>query len=77
MPSKGRLQGFCDDFCGVWKVRELNTFNFPTKSKFDEKITFCILPRYKAYRKDRFLVKKEFFFFLVVEIFSATRGTTC
>ena len=43
----------------------------------DEKFTFCIFPPYKAYRKDRFLVKKEFFFFLVVEIISARRGTNC
>ena len=30
--SAGRLQGFFDDFCVILKVRELNTFNFPTKS---------------------------------------------
>ena len=64
--SEGRVQGFCDDFCGIWKVRKLNSFNFPTKSEFDEKITFCILTRYEAYRKDLILVKKSFFFFLVV-----------
>ena len=40
-------------------------------------MTFCIFQRYKAYWKDRFLVKKEFFFFLVVEILSARRGTNC
>ena len=62
---------------GKKKVRELNSFNFPTKSEFDEKITFCILTRYEAYRKDRFLVKKEFFIFLVVEMLSARRGTNC
>ena len=61
--SEGRVQGFCDDFCGKKKVRKLNSFNFHTNSEFDEKITFCILTRYKAYWKDRFLVKKEFFFF--------------
>ena len=75
--SEGRVQGFCDDFFGKKKVRKLNSFNFHTNSGFDEKITFCILRRYEAYRKDRFLVKKEFFFFLVVEMLSARRGTNC
>ena len=32
MPPEGRLQGFFDDICGIWEVRELNSFNFPTKS---------------------------------------------
>ena len=30
--SEGRLQGFFDDFCVILKVRELNTFNFLSKS---------------------------------------------
>ena len=61
----------------IWKVREINSFNFPTKSQVDERITFCILQCFEAYMKDRFLVKKEFFFFLVVETLSARRGTNC
>ena len=75
--SAMRVQGFYEDFCKIWKVRKLNSFNFHTKSEFDEKITFCILTSYEAYRKDWFLVKKEFFFFLVVRILSARRGTNC
>ena len=62
---------------GKRKVRKLKSFDFHTNSEFDEKITFCILTPYKAYRKDHILVKKEFFFFLVVETLSARRGTNC
>lgn len=50
--SAMRVQGFYEDFCKIWKVRKLNSFNFHTKSEFDEKITFCILTSYEAYRKD-------------------------
>ena len=50
--SAMRVQGFYEDFCEIWKVRKLNSFNFHTKSEFDEKITFCILTSYEAYRKD-------------------------
>ena len=33
-------EGFYDDFCWIWKVCEIKCFNFPTKSEFDERITF-------------------------------------
>ena len=37
----------------------------------------CIVRNYEQYWKEVFLVKKEFFFFLVVGILSARRGTSC
>ena len=72
-----RVQGFYEDFCEIWILRKLNSLKFHTKSEFDEKITFCILTSYEAYRKNWFFLKKEFLFLLLVEKLSDRRGTNC